>query len=192
MKRIFVILALVLVLMSVLSLVCLAEAADGGLVTEEEKSLRDVLDEWLARGDQTFAGKEWWAVVSTWVRANLDAILACIGGLTALVGSLLMILKSNPKLRAYINSLGTSCKGWFNDISTNVDNVVATLGKETAQSAKVEQSVDKLQQTVVLLVDALEDVIKLSGADETKKDIYIKKIEEAKKSIAEGGDRSEV
>ena len=159
---------------------------------DDGKTLREVLEEWLAKGDSVFAEQEWWAVLSAWVRANLDAIIACVGGLSGLIGSLLILLKANPKLRAYINSLGVSCKGWFEGIVSNMEAVVSSVNEDKSQTKLLAEEVKQQRETIALLVNTLEDVIKLSGASEAKKDIYIKEIEAAKARIAEGGDVNEV
>ena len=159
---------------------------------DDGKSLRDVLEEWLAKGDAAFAEAEWWAIFSTWVRANLDAILACVGGLAGLIGSLLVLLKTNPQLRAYINSLGTSCKTWFEGILSAMNNVITAVNENKAKNEELAVQVKRQNDAIMLMANAFEDVVKLSGASEAKKDLYIREIEDAKTRIAEGGDISEV
>ena len=195
MKRLIMVLMLVTVLAVMLVPLCFAEEEEGGTeisYSEKEQIVREVLDAILEKGDETFAGQEWWEVVASWVRSNLGALVAGIGGALALFGSLLVIFRSNPKLRAYVNSLGTSCKNWFESIGSKIESLSTVFDTVSQSSKKMVRTVEKQQKTIALLIDALEDVIKLSGASEGKKDIYITKIEEAKKSIAEDGGGDEI
>lgn len=191
MKRLIMVLMLVTVLAVMLAPLCFAEGEEASTeisYSEKEQIVRDVLDVLLEKGDETFAGQEWWEVVASWVRSNLGALVAGIGGVLALLGLLLV----NPKLRSYVNSLGTACKNWFEIIGNKMESLSTVFDTVSQSSKKMVRTVEKQQKTIALLIDALEDVIKLSGASEGKKDIYITKIEEAKKSIAEDGGGDEV
>ena len=210
MKKLLLFTVVLLALMLALAPVCLAEevvevvetetAEDVGTVTngevtgwenlsytEKEQMVRDVLDALLEKGDESFAGKEWWEVVATWVRSNLGSVVAGIAGVLTLVGSLWLICRTNPKFKAYVNSLGTACKSWFETIGEKTNEVAGVLREMAANIKEMKRTIAALKESNMLLIETLEDVIKLSGADEGKKEIYIKTIEEAKKACNEGG-----
>lgn len=198
MKKFLLFVAVFMAFVFALTPLCFAEetgvaegddlGADSFSYAEKEQLIRDVIDTLLEKGDETFAGKEWWEVAATWVRSNLGAVVAGVAGVITLVGALWLSLRTNPTFRAYVNSLGTSCKTWFETIGKQIKETFDVLGKMAEDIKGMAATIKDLRKVNMLLVDTLEDVIKLSGADEGKKEIYIKKIEEAKKTCSEGGD----
>lgn len=191
MKRFLVILLLVLMMALVVSPICFAEGEsvnDDMSYAEKEQLVRDVLDTILERGDEQFAGQEWWEVLASWVRSNLGAIVAGLGGVFALLG----VVVVNPKLRSYVSSLGSSCKGWFEKIATSLERLLTGFKDIKGALEKYTRAAERQTRSNMLIVDTLEDVIKLSGADESKKDIYIAKIETAKKTFYEAAPGGEI
>lgn len=190
MKRFLMLtLALVLALMCFMT-VCFAEEAtevtDGAVgvsYADKEQAIRDIIDTMLNEGDELWAEQKPWEIISGWVREHLGEIVAGLGGLVTLVGSLLVLLKTNPRLKAYLNSLGKSCKTWFEGIINSIKDLLEKFEKVDARSMELKEKVSRLEKGVMALVVALEDVIKLSGADEGKKEIYIKQIEQAKAAV---------
>lgn len=201
MKKFLLFAVALMALMLALAPLCFAEeaeaVAEGGIALEDltyaekEQIVRDVLDTLLEKGDETFTGKEWWEVFASWVRENLGTVVAGVAGVMTLIGSLWMICRTSPTFRAYVNSLGTSCKNWFETIGKKIADVFDVLKKIAADIKDIAKTVKELRSSNLLVVDTLEDVIKLSGADEGKKEIYIKKIEEAKKLCSGDGDQGE-
>ena len=161
---------------------------DGMTVAEREQLIRDVINTVLDEGDENLAGQEWWDVLAAWVRAHLGEIVAAIGGVFALIGFCVL----NPKVRSYVNVLGTACKNWFGEISLRTEKLLMKFTKIDTVIAALQRRVDALIESNMLLVTALEDVIKLSGADEGKKEIYIKSIEAAKETVKKVNETEEV
>lgn len=151
---------------------------------EKEEIVKNVLNELLAKGSEVFEGMEWWEVLSTWVRANFDAVIVFVGGFFSLCCVIYYKFCSNPKLKQYVNSVGTSCKGWFEKIDGGVNGIITSLWSFTSKITLLVEKVDVLLNMNLLTVNTLEDVIKLSGADEGKKEIYLINIEAAKKEYA--------
>lgn len=197
MKKVLIfalIMALVAVcFISVCSAEEVAEAAGASTeltYSEKEQIVKDVLDKLLAEGDELWAEKEPWEVFSGWVRSHIGEIVAGVGGFVTLIGSMLILFKTNPKFRASIELFKKTCAGWLENISKGFDNILAACNKVDTTTDKMEQEVVRLKKSVLALTTALEDVIKLSGADEGKKEIYIKQIEQAK-SEANGKEAEE-
>lgn len=191
MKRFLMILLLALMMALAMCPVCLAaEGSMGGDMSYEEQEalVRDILDTLLERGDEQFAGQEWWEVLASWVRSNLGAIVAGLGGVFALVGFVVV----NPKLRSYVSSLGSSCKGWFEKIAASLERLLTGFKDIKGALEAYTRAAERQTRSNMLIVDTLEDVIKLSGADESKKDIYIAKIETAKKTFYEATTGGEI
>lgn len=161
---------------------------DGMTATEREQLIRDVINTVLDKGDENLAGQEWWDVLAAWVRAHLGEIVAAIGGVFAIIGFCVL----NPKVRAHVNTLGTACKNWFGIISTKTEALDNKFDRTDKSITAMQKQMNGLVQSNMLLVTALEDVIKLSGADEGKKEIYIKTIEEARAMVQKAGEPNEV
>ena len=68
----------------------------------------------------------------------------------------------------------------------------STLTKNDKRMDKLEKDMKSLKESNLLVVDTLENVIKLSGADEAKKNIYIRTTEEAKDKLKKDGETNEV
>lgn len=160
-----------------------AEPAEGYAQDELYGAIEDLLDS----GDVRFEGKTWWQTLSLWVRRNLGSVVSAIGGLVAAMGVLVTLYRSNPRLRAYVSALGTSCRGWFEQIAGDVHSSRAYLEENLETllrlNGELRAQCDRQTAAVKALVEALEDVIKLSGASEGKKEIYIKTVKEARSAI---------
>ena len=194
MKKICLFMILAIVFSMLLCTVCFAEEAvetdaietesvgtlvAGMTAAEREALIRDVINTALDKGDESLSGQEWWDVLAAWVRAHLGEIVAAIGGVFAIIAFCVI----NPKVRSYVNVLGTACKNWFGEISSKTEKLVTFFANTDKKIMAMQKRLDAVLQSNMLLVSALEDVIKLSGADEGKKEIYIKTIQEARKSI---------
>jgi hypothetical protein len=150
---------------------------------EREQIVKDVLDKLLAEGDELLGEKEPWEIFSGWVRNHLGEIIAGVAGFMTLIGSLLVLLKTNPKFKASIEEFKVSCKGWLKNISEGFDKIIDVCKKTKTETLALKKKIDRLEKSISTLTIALEDVIKLSGADEGKKEIYIMDIEKAKSEI---------
>ena len=190
MKR-FLIFALITALMAVcLISVCSAEevtetaAVSAGMsYIDKEQVVRDVLEKLLEEGDALWAEKEPWKIFQSWVRSHLGEIVAGVGGFVTLIGSLLVLFKTNPRFKASIEQFKKSCSGWLENISEGFGKIMNVCDYVSKTADKTSIKVERLEKSVLALVTALEDVIKLSGADEGKKEIYIKQIEQAKSAV---------
>ena len=188
MKRVLIF-ALILALVVVLfASVCSAESVvDMGTteisLSDKEQAVRDIIDTLLNEGNEVFADQPWWDTMVDWVNEHMGDIVAGLGGLITLAGALLVLLRTNPKLKAWITSFGKSCKGWFEGIKEGIENLKSQFERVDADSSKLVNKIERLEKCTMALVTAFEDVIKLSGADEGKKEIYIKQIEQAKAAV---------
>lgn len=189
MKKIFIFALVLMLIASVFMTVCAAEevtASDGTVgvsYSDKEQAIRDIIDTMLNEGDELFAEQPWWQVFACWVKEHVGEIVAGVGGFVTLIGALLVLLKTNPKLKAWITSFGKSCKAWFESISDGIDKLKKSFSSVDDKAEKVVKKIDRLERCVLGLVEAFEDVVKLSGADEGKKEIYIKQIEQAKAAV---------
>lgn len=190
MKKVLIF-ALIMALMAVcFTSLCFAEevtetagASVNLTYTEKEQIVKDVLDKLLAEGDELWAEKEPWEVFSGWVRSHIGEIVAGVGGFVTLVGSLLVLFKTNPRFKASIEQFKKSCSGWLENISEGFGKIMNACDYVSKTADKTSLKVERLEKSVLALVTALEDVIKLSGADEGKKEIYIKQIDQAKAAV---------
>lgn len=184
MKKILFCLVLILIMGMMLSSVCFAletETAEAGY-SNDEQDIADGLSGALQKGDEIFSGRPWWDSFSTLVRDNMSVIVTAISGAIAFVGSLLL-WKSRTKIREYISGLGKALKDWLSVLKTELGEIKSSTEKLQSDISKVKRELEKIKKADVLTVDALEDMIKLSGADEGKKDIYIMQVEKAKAAI---------
>lgn len=189
MKKILAFLILCIVVSMFFVQMCFAEeaAAVTGAAeltyTEKEQIVKGVLDKLLEEGDELWSEKEPWEIFEGWVRSHMGEIIAGVGGFITLAGSLLVLFKTNPRFKASIEEFKLSCKGWLKNISEGFDNILNACNKVDSATSKIVKKVNRLENTVLVLVTALEDVIKLSGADEGKKELYIRQIENAKSAV---------
>lgn len=151
--------------------------------SEKEQIIKSVLDKLLEEGDALWAEKEPWEVFEGWVRSHIGEIVAGVGGFVTLIGSLLVLFKTNPRFKASIEQFKESCGGWLENISKGFGSIMNACDYVSKTADKTGLKVERLEQSVLALITALEDVIKLSGADEGKKEIYIKQIEQAKAAV---------
>lgn len=190
MKR-FLIFALIMALMAMcFASLCMAEevtetaAVSAGIsYSEKEQAIKDALEKLLEEGDALWAEKEPWEIFQSWVRSHLGEIVAGVGGFVTLIGSLLVLFKTNPRFKASIEQFKKSCSGWLENISEGFGKIMNACDYVSKTADKTSLKVERLEKSVLALVTALEDVIKLSGADEGKKEIYIKQIEQAKAAV---------
>lgn len=150
---------------------------------EREAIIREVIEALLDGGDGIFEGNSRWEVCAAWVRSNLGEIIAGIAGVITLVGSLLILLKTNPKFGKSIDQFKSVCGGWFKTISDGFSSVKASCSDIRDTADRTSREVKALKAALITMIDSYEDVIKLSGADEGKKEIYIGKIEAAKAEL---------
>lgn len=190
MKR-FLIFALIMALMAMcFASLCMAEevtetaAVSAGIsYSEKEQAIKDALEKLLEEGDALWSEKEPWEIFQSWVRSHLGEIVAGVGGFVTLIGSLLVLFKTNPRFKASIEQFKKSCSGWLENISEGFGKIMNACDYVSKTADKTSLKVERLEKSVLALVTALEDVIKLSGADEGKKEIYIKQIEQAKAAV---------
>lgn len=150
---------------------------------EREAIIREVIEALLDGGDGIFEGNSRWEVCAAWVRSNLGEIIAGIAGIITLAGSLLILFKTNPKFGKSIDQFKSVCGGWFKTISDGFSSVKASCSDIRDTADETSREVKALKAALLTLIDSYEDVIKLSGADEGKKEIYIGKIEAAKAEL---------
>jgi hypothetical protein len=176
---------LILLTLAMLAVLPVAAAAPSEGMTNDE--LYGAIEDLLDSGDVRFEGRDWWQTLSLWVRQNLGSVVSAIGGIVAAMGVLVTLYRSNPRLRAYVSALGTSCRGWFEQIAGDVHSSRAYLEENLSTLLRLNEEMrvrcDRQTAAVKALIEALEDVVKLSGASEGKKEIYIKTIKEAKGAI---------
>lgn len=184
MKKIVVYLALVLMLTMMLSLVCFATETEAvGLdFSENEQAIADSLNGVLQKGDELFEDQPWWTSFSSMVRENMPVIVTSLAGAIAFVGSILL-WKSRTKIREYIDAFKESVKKWLSSLNTKANEIKTVVDESKESMANIKQELISMRNTTALLIDALEDIIKLSGADEGKKDLYIMNIEKAKSEL---------
>lgn len=151
--------------------------------SEKEQIIKNVLDKLLEEGDALWAEKEPWEIFEGWVRSHIGEIVAGVGGFVTLIGSLLVLFKTNPRFKASIEQFKKSCGVWLENISEGFGRIMNVCDYVSKTADKTSLKVERLELSVLALVTALEDVIKLSGADEGKKEIYIKDIEQAKAAV---------
>lgn len=184
MKKFLFVLVLILVMSITLSLACLAEETDAVEIeyTENEQIIADGLSGAIQKGDELFANEPWWDAFSTLVKNNMTTIVTSIAGAIAFFGSLLL-WKSRTKIKEYISGLGKALKEWFSSLNNKTKEIKESVEKLNSGIEEIQKNLEKLKNADILTVDALEDMIKLSGADEGKKDIYLIKLEKAKSEI---------
>ncbi len=167
----------------------------------------------IETGNGHFSWWTWWEAFSSFVQNNKGSIVSAAGGICAAIGTLVTVFKYNPKIKAWFNTLGVGFKTWCESFGKKVEDTrtaVDSLKKEMkdflddmrdilkASSGFLDSSrvkTEKQEAAILALIEAFEDVVKLSGASEEKKDIYIKNIENAKTAIGgvtDGKDRKEI
>lgn len=185
MKRFLILCIIIAVLTATFAIGCYAQDSASADVSysEKEQAIREILNKLLDEGDEIFSEAKPWEAFSGWVREHSGNIVAVVAGMITLVGALLVLLRTNPQLKAYVTSLGKSWKSWVESVTNTLDGIGKKMGDVKNGSDDVVKNVKNLQKMVSALTEALEDVIKLSGADEEKKAIYINRIETAKTEV---------
>ncbi len=135
-----------------------------------------------------------WSEICTFVEKNYATLAATGGGIFAMVGVAVTTFKLNPKVFGWIESFGSSIKKWIEDLSENAKNAVDNvedLEKKLDEFTnevlgivrEIKKNTEKQRDATMAMIEAFEDVVKLSGASEEKKDIYIAKIEDARRRL---------
>ena len=162
------------------------------------EDIAGTLDAILAELNAYYQGAEGWDAVYLFYVRYRAAIITVVSVIVFIIGAAVYVkihkrsdrlaYKNLQTVSAISNTVNDSLNATAENYAKLEDKVNESMIATKRQTNATERSVRNQQKALELMAEALEDVIKLSGADEAKKSIYLSNIEKAKKAVSENED----
>lgn len=162
------------------------------------EDIAGTLDAILAELNAYYQGAEGWDAVYLFYVRYRAAIITVVSVIVFIIGAAVYVkihkrsdrlaYKNLQTVSAISNTVNDSLNATAENYAKLEDKVNESMIATKRQTNATERSVRDQKKALELMAEALEDVIKLSGADEAKKSIYLSNIEKAKKAVSENED----